>query len=293
MSTVAVITRTKNRPSYLARALRSVSAQGVGDLVHVIVNDGGERSAIDAALAHAKPQHSVQLEHVSTSMGRGAAANLGLERSQSTLVVFHDDDDTWHPAFLRTAIERWRSSKRRGVITAAERVIERDEGGDLTELRREPFFPTLRAISLADVARESCFVNLAFLAERSAVHEVGGYDPELPVYEDWDFNLRFLSRFDVAFVPQVLAFYHQRETASGSARNSFDEEAAKSADARAVLVNRWLRKGGTVGLLMALGPASDAVMGTRDRLDKLFNLVHSARHTWPLSAVESWLSRGQ
>ncbi|HEY1089379.1 MAG TPA: hypothetical protein VGE37_16875, partial [Archangium sp.] len=113
----------------------------------------------------------------------------------------------------------------------------------------------------------------------------------LPLYEDWDFNLRFLSAFDVAFVPKPLANYHHRQAAQGTARNSFAQEEARVADARAVLLNRWLRRPGPVGTLMALGPALAAVHGQRERLDKLFNLLHGARQAWPLRTLESLLKR--
>jgi hypothetical protein len=42
---------------------------------------------------------------------------------------------------------------------------------------------------------------------------------------------------------------------------------------------------------MALGPTVHAVEGLRERLDKLFNLVHGARQTWPLRTIESWLNQ--
>jgi glycosyltransferase involved in cell wall biosynthesis len=285
---VAVITRTKNRPRFLARAVRSVASQRFDDCVHVIVNDGGEVGAVDSAVKGVTRR--VQVVHLPASVGRGAAANQGLARSESTLVVFHDDDDTWQPGFLLKAVAAWRSTGRKGVVTGATQIIERESGNDFVEVRREPFFPQLEAISLADVARESCFVNLAFLAERSAVNAAGGYDESLPLFEDWDFALRFLQRFDVAFLPEPLANYHHREAAEGAAQNSFALEAARVADARAVLLNRWLRAPGPVGTLMALGPTVSAVHGLRERFDKLFNLVHGARQSWPLRTVEAWLN---
>lgn len=279
---VAVITRTKNRPQYLARARQSVESQGSAELVHVIVNDGGDAAEVERVMQGSK---FAQLIHLQTSVGRGAAANVGLKQSRSTLVVFHDDDDTWAPGFLTRVVAAWKQGGRRGVITGAERIVEKD----LVELRREPFFPHLEALSLADVARENCFVNLAFVAERAAIAEVGGYDETLPLYEDWDFNLRFLQRFDVTYVREPLARYHHREVASGAAQNSFALETAKVADARALLLNRWLRAPGPVGTLMALGPTVHAVEGLRERLDKLFNLVHGARQRWPLKTLENWL----
>lgn len=283
---VAVITRTRNRPVLLARAIESVRRQRFEDWVHVIVNDGGDRAHLDALPSHPK----TKVIHLA-GVGRGRAANQGLAASDSTLVVCHDDDDTWHPDFLSTAVASWKSSGRRGVVTLSERVIEVFEGERVVELRREPFFPRLTALSLADLARESCVVNLAFLAERSAVNEVGGYDETLPLYEDWDFSLRFLSRFDVAVVPRVLAHYHHRVGAQGDQRNSFQQEEGRVADARAVLLNRWLRdpERRHVGLLMALGPGLTTLEAMSIRVDKLFNFVHGARQNWLLRNVESWL----
>lgn len=284
---VAVITRTRGRPHLLSRALRSVASQGFDDLVHVVVNDGGERAPVEALIREHAP--AARLVHLERQIGRGAAANEGLKRSESTLVVFHDDDDTWEPGFLRQAIEAWRSSGRRGVVVGANHVRERETDGGFVEVGREPFCPRITAVSLAELTRDNCLVNLGFVFERAVTDELGGYDEELPLYEDWDFNLRFFSKFDVAYVPARLANYHQRVGAAGESRNSFEQEGARAAEARALLLNRWLRRPGPVGTLMALGPTVIAVASMRERLDKLFNLVHGARHTWPMRALESWL----
>ncbi|MBE2252293.1 MAG: glycosyltransferase family 2 protein [Myxococcus sp.] len=293
LPTVAVITRTSNRPLFLPRALESVRRQTFRGWRHLVVNDGGEPAQVERAIESGVGWQRAQTTalHLRPRVGRGRAANEGLRASTSTLVVFHDDDDTWHPEFLARAVAAWQTSGRRGVVTRTERIVERIEGGRLVELRREPFFERLDAISLAGVARENCFTNLAFLAERGAIETVGGYDETLPVYEDWDFNLRFLAAFDVAFLPEVLAFYHAREGGSGSAAGSFEGRAHAAADARARLVNRWLRKAElpAVGLLMALGPTQDAVEGLRTRLDKAFNFVHGARRTWPLRQLGALL----
>ncbi|GMU61438.1 MAG: hypothetical protein AMXMBFR34_32010 [Myxococcaceae bacterium] len=293
---VAIITRTKGRPRFLARAIESVLSQGMRDWVHVIVNDGGDREPVDREVDVAASRYGgrAQVVHLEQALGRGGAANAGVAASKSRLLVFHDDDDTWAPGFLERAVSAWRDSGEKGVVTRSERVIERLEGERLVEVRREPFFPELEAVALERLARDNCFVNLAFLLERQAFEAVGPFDSEFALYEDWDFNLRFLLRYDVVVVPEVLAHYHLRETASGAASNSFAQERKRVAAVRARLVNRWLRNrdGQAVGLLMALGPTLDAVDVVRTRVDKLFNLLHGARRRFPLRQLESWLGAG-
>ena len=44
---VAIVTRTKNRPIFLKRAIESVLSQTLEDWLHVIVNDGGDPATVD------------------------------------------------------------------------------------------------------------------------------------------------------------------------------------------------------------------------------------------------------
>ena len=48
---VAIITRTKDRPLLLRRAVESVLGQTHADWVHVIVNDGGDPAAVEQVVA--------------------------------------------------------------------------------------------------------------------------------------------------------------------------------------------------------------------------------------------------
>jgi glycosyltransferase involved in cell wall biosynthesis len=47
---VAVITRTKDRPLLLERAIKSVHNQTFKDYVHIIINDGGDSIALEKFL---------------------------------------------------------------------------------------------------------------------------------------------------------------------------------------------------------------------------------------------------
>ena len=53
---VSVITRTKNRPALLRRALHSVAAQKYANVEWVVVNDGGEPGPVDEIIALAREQ---------------------------------------------------------------------------------------------------------------------------------------------------------------------------------------------------------------------------------------------
>ncbi|MBE9593899.1 MAG: glycosyltransferase family 2 protein, partial [Proteobacteria bacterium] len=123
MNKVAIITRTLNRPILLRRAAQSILNQTFEDYIWVVVNDGGEKEPINDAVSNF-PEDKVIVIHNPTRVGMEAASNIGLKSSESEYVVIHDDDDTWHPEFLKKTVSyldaRGPSDIQQGVVTYNE-----------------------------------------------------------------------------------------------------------------------------------------------------------------------------
>jgi glycosyltransferase involved in cell wall biosynthesis len=245
---VAVVTRTRQRPLLLARAIASVLGQTHSDWVHVIVNDGGDPGEVEALVArHADAYRGrVTVLHHPAPVGMEAASNAGIAASESTWLAIHDDDDTWRPAFLERTLAAIRAHPLpgcRGAVAWAERVSERIEGDRIIELRRESYNDWLREVELWRLLQQNLFPPISFVFARAALAEVGGFDPTLPVLGDWDFNLRFCARFEIAVVPEHLAGYHHRPPgAAGYYGNTVVDGVARHRQYRAWLINRWLRE---------------------------------------------------
>ena len=209
---VAVITRTKNRPMMLARALGSVSGQTFSDLAWVLVNDGGEPGPVESIAEQGRQRGlSVTVRHHQQSLGMEAASNAGIRASDSEFIVIHDDDDSWEPAYLETCVGFLRETPHyAGVVTRTTKVEEEVLPESIKILARSPFNPDLISIYLHEMAQENTFPPISFLYRRSVIDEVGFYAEELPVLGDWDFNLRFLERRDIGVIPAALANYHHR-----------------------------------------------------------------------------------
>ena len=104
---------------------------------------------------------------------------------------------------------------------------------------------------LASLVAWNRFATMSFMFERSALDAVGMFDESLPVCGDWEFNIRFLSKFEITVLKETLAFYHQRRKAKGSYGNSLFARSDEHRKYRARLSNRWIREGlsnGTLGL---------------------------------------------
>mgnify|MGYP003082054768 CR=1 FL=1 len=90
---VTVVTRTRNRPVLLTRALQSVGAQSFQDLELVIVNDAGSTEAVDSALKSAPEWLKERTRVVTneTSHGREAALEDVRQELPHSLAVVVDE----------------------------------------------------------------------------------------------------------------------------------------------------------------------------------------------------------
>jgi glycosyltransferase involved in cell wall biosynthesis len=231
---VAVVMRTRDRPAFLERALASVSGQTFRDFVLVVVNDGGDPAAVEAAVG----DQGVVL-HNDPAAGMQAASNQAIAASRSTFVAVHDDDDTWAPSFLEQTVGHLEDTGAMGVVATTDTVVE---GPDLTTLEQSRLFPGLRFINLYALCFENYATPIAFLYRRSAIEEVGPYEEAFDSAGDWDFALRFAARYeiDVLATDEALAFYHHRLDSAGADANAVYADGHRRAEN--LVANAHLRR---------------------------------------------------
>ncbi len=255
---VAVVTRTQDRTILLDRAVRSVMQQTFPDLHMIIVNDGGDPRAVDQVVdAHRDlVRRRVTVVHHDSATGMEAATNAGLRAGDSQFVAVLDDDDSWHPTFLERTVGALQATGAMGVVTDTQAVYEDTDYGDIRFLESFLFDamadvrppsgpgdgrPPLAPNSLFRLLSGNQFPPCSFVYRRSALDEVGIYDERLPVLGDWDFNIRFLLRYDIHHLAEPLAYYHHRKGESGEPGNSVSRDDNLHDRVRRELLDRYLR----------------------------------------------------
>ncbi len=207
--------RTRDRPVLLRRAIGSVLSQTFEDWHLCIVNDGGAPASVDTIVEDHKPMLAgrVCVLHAAHSDGMEAASNRGLQEARARYFTIHDDDDTWHPEFLRRTVEFLDDQANAAFVGASTRAVvinERIEGDIvLEELRIDfPFRPTVT--DLSQLLMENRYPPIALIFRTSLLDQIGGFNPALPVLGDWEFNIRAALAGDIASVDAPLAYYHHR-----------------------------------------------------------------------------------
>ena len=60
--------------------------------------------------------------------------------------------------------------------------------------------PWLRSVDIGAMSIRNQYSPISFLFRRSCYEKISGFDESLPVLGDWDFNLRFLLKYDIGIV---------------------------------------------------------------------------------------------
>jgi glycosyltransferase involved in cell wall biosynthesis len=211
---VAVVTRTKDRPIFLRRALQSVAKQTYKDYVHIVVNDGGNQDLVEDLVSKSENNRQIRVFHRDTaSNAPDAIFNESIDRIESDYFAVHDDDDSWHPDFLKETVARMEQMDSLGaVVVRTDKIIESLSGEKIKELRRSWWMEDLKVINLYRQCIDNQLTPISTLFRRDAYKKVGKFDVSLPVVGDWEFGIRLLMHYDAEFINPgyPLAYYHHR-----------------------------------------------------------------------------------
>ncbi|MFB9909147.1 glycosyltransferase family 2 protein [Allokutzneria oryzae] len=189
---VTVVVPTYKRADGLREAVRSALAQTVTDIAVIVVDDGGGQ--VDGL---PKDPRLTVLRLSRNHGSPGLARNVALRLSRSPFVAFLDDDNTWRPDHLETALPALESAGL--VYTDLHR--RRPDGSTVDVLGRDfdrrEHADTAWVDVNAVVARRVPWLRFDPWARPRWVHP----------REDWEFVHRVSARSSVTHLPVVTVDY--------------------------------------------------------------------------------------
>lgn len=290
--TVAVIMRTRDRGLLLRRALADVCAQTYPHWQLLVINDGGDPGEVEKLIAEEPGLGDrVSVLHNPEPVGRAASWNQGVRSTDSRYVAVHDDDDTWHPSFLERTTRHLDGTDDVGVAVRTEVIWEHVDGDRVVEQGREILWPKVRTMTLFDLLRINRYVPISILYRRSVHEAIGLLREDLPVVEDWEFNMRLAASGTVGFLDGApLAFWRQRKEAEGALANSviavLDQHHDEDLRLRDEALRDYVHRHGAGGLLYVtkyfqgeIDLLHDRITFGEGRLQEIVDLLHRQQET--------------
>ncbi|MGK9231087.1 glycosyltransferase family 2 protein [Inquilinus limosus] len=195
MPQVSVIIPTYNRAETIEAAVRSVLQQTFQDFEVLVVDD----ASTDDTVARLSRIEDSRLTVIGapTNGGGARARNLGLERATAPLVAFQDSDDFWLPTKLASQIALLQQGGAGTVATFCSFIY--------LSGARAVVLPADAEVPPGEIARTLFRRNListqTLLARRSEIEAIGGFDPAMPRFQDWELCIRLAQRGEIRHDP--------------------------------------------------------------------------------------------
>ncbi|AMQ87246.1 glycosyltransferase family 2 protein [Marinobacter sp. LQ44] len=210
---VSVITPTFNRADYLPVAVESVLAQTMPDLELIVIDDGSTdntAAVMQPFLEDPRVRYLAQ-----DNQGQSAARNRGIESAKGDFICFLDSDNAWLVSKLDKALEAFRDNPQADIVYGDYIVIDA-QGAEQGVNRMKRYSGRITPQLLQDN-----FVSMnTTMTRRRCFAEMGGFDNADRLAEDYGLWLRFSTRYQFLYLPEVLGYYRVMENQISSDKDS-------------------------------------------------------------------------
>lgn len=177
---ISVVIPSYNRAGVIGRAIESVLMQDVDRFELLIVDDGSTDDTLAVVQAIADPR--IGLYQLARNGGAPVARNAGVAMARSPLIAFQDSDDEWRPGLLAAHV----AMLARHDVSFCQ--LEQ-RYGDVAAITPAPGF-VLPADVMGWLLGAAHVSTQTLAMRRPAFEAVGGFDPAMPRFQDWELALR-------------------------------------------------------------------------------------------------------
>lgn len=208
----SVIIPTYNCAQYVTQALDSVLAQTYPHFEVIIVDDGSTDNTRNVILPYLEDK---RVKYVYRENGGLAVArNTGIKEAQGDYIALLDADDLWKEDKLEMQAEFIKQHPNVAMICGNAYKFEEDNRQKLEVIHQnlpEGELTSAQLFSMLLVAANPVICPTVVMG-RWIFAEIGMYDENLSRLgcEDRDLSLRVMSKYDVRYMKECLAYYRLR-----------------------------------------------------------------------------------
>lgn len=192
---ISVIIPTYNRAAYLREALASVFAQTFAPQEVIVIDDGSTDETLQVIQDQSRPIRFYQQAH----KGVAEARNVGLRVASGGLIAWLDSDDLWEANFLEAVISLLMSNEAVDGVYTGFTTIDANGMPLRSSTRTESSDRLYEALVCGNF-----LVTPSVVVRKVCYDQVGGFDSQLRMAEDYDMWLRLSGKFHLVGISRAL-----------------------------------------------------------------------------------------
>ena len=230
MAALTLMVVNYNNSMWLSDCLASINQQSLESFDLLFVDDRSTDESMDI-FQQFKWRKGIRAAAIQTekNVGVSKARILGMANVQTKFATQLDSDD-----FL---LDCCKLTSELQIVQVSTNDIGFSQivhvGGDGAPLASQPSAPILEGRLLLPFLYRRCMIPRDFVFSTDLYHRVGGYDPEINLYEDWDLKLRLAALVNFKYTGVRGTAYRRH----GAGLSSVPPERHKEALSRVLLKN--------------------------------------------------------
>ena len=194
---ISVIIPTYNRKKYIKRAIDSVIRQSYKPFEIIVIDDG----STDGTYEFIKKSYSSSQISLEKQINNGvsSARNKGVKLANGDWIAFLDSDDEWFENKLELQVREIKKSKTFMICHTNEIWIR--NGIRVNQMKKHQKYGGFIFEKCLDMCRIS---PSSVMIHRRIFDEIGLFDEDLIICEDYDLWLRISSKYPVLYLDSML-----------------------------------------------------------------------------------------
>lgn len=199
---VSVVVPCYNHQDFVKECLLSVINQSYKNIQLIVIDDGSKDESIE--IIKKLQEKEGFIFEAQRNIGLTKTLNKALKKYvQGKYVAFLASDDYWATDKIKKQVEYFEANSNYGLLFSNAEIVNKESRiiGRFDEDRLK------NNCSLEDLMLDRHGIPaLTALIKKDVLDEVGSYDESLQM-EDWDMWMRISERYQLGYMPEVLAYY--------------------------------------------------------------------------------------
>lgn len=193
MKKVSIILPTYNRATKLKKAISYCLQQTFKDFELIIVDDG----SLDDTKQIVEGFEDLRIKYIyQENNGLPEALNTGFKNASGDYLTWTSDDNLYKKKAIETMVNSLEKLNKPGFVYTDMEIHYEDTGKI-----------EYRDYSVNNKIYMGNYIGACFLYSKEVYNEIGNYDPDMYLAEDYDYWIRIHEKFPMIHIPENLYIY--------------------------------------------------------------------------------------